>query len=156
MTVVSDTSPINYLVLIGLDGILPRVFSQVLIPGAVLAELQAPGAPREVREWIASPNDWLRVETAGVVDHDSWGLDRGECEVITLAKRRSVKLVLLDERRARRAALEHGLLVAGTLGVLDRAAAQGIVDMADALKRLQHTSFRASPGLIRSLTRSRK
>jgi len=37
--IVSDTSPLNYLVHIGADDILPKLVSVVLIPPAVAAEL---------------------------------------------------------------------------------------------------------------------
>ena len=40
MTVVSDTSPINYLVLIELQELLPALFEHVLISSAVRRELQ--------------------------------------------------------------------------------------------------------------------
>ena len=45
MIVVSDTSPINYLVLIGFKDLLPRLFDRVLIPEAVHHELQSDAAP---------------------------------------------------------------------------------------------------------------
>jgi len=50
MTVVSDTSPINYLTLIALERLLPRLFGRVIIPFAVQEELKSPGAPPEIRE----------------------------------------------------------------------------------------------------------
>ena len=59
MTVVSDTSPIDYLVLIELQDVLPALFEQVLIPGAVLRELQSPKGPQEIRKWMASRPSWL-------------------------------------------------------------------------------------------------
>ena len=40
MTVISDTSPLNYLVLIDLQDVLPALFEQVLIPEAVWHELR--------------------------------------------------------------------------------------------------------------------
>ena len=45
MVVVADTSPVNYLVLIGHIEILPRLYNRVLIPTALLDELQHPLAP---------------------------------------------------------------------------------------------------------------
>jgi predicted nucleic acid-binding protein len=51
--VLSDTSPINYLVLIGHIDVLPAVFGQVIIPGAVFTELQHARTPAAVRQWIA-------------------------------------------------------------------------------------------------------
>jgi predicted nucleic acid-binding protein len=40
------------------------------------------------------------------------------------------------------------LAVSGTLGVLDLAARQGLVNLSEALRRLEGTTFRASPRLI--------
>jgi hypothetical protein len=37
--VVSDTSPLHYLILCGVDSVLPRLFEQVIIPPTVFAEL---------------------------------------------------------------------------------------------------------------------
>jgi predicted nucleic acid-binding protein len=45
MTVVSNTSPLNYLVLIELQHLLPALFGRVLIPEAVHRELRSPAAP---------------------------------------------------------------------------------------------------------------
>ena len=39
MIAVSDTSPICYLILIGEIDIIPKLYSQVLVPAAVMAEL---------------------------------------------------------------------------------------------------------------------
>lgn len=43
------------------------------------------------------------------------------------------------------------LLLIGTLGVLDRAAARKLVDFPDAWRRLQATNFRATPRLAAEL-----
>jgi predicted nucleic acid-binding protein len=126
------------------------VFRELLIPMAVLEELQS-RRPSSGREWVSRPAEWLRVESAGAVNRDLGGLDQGEAEVIALAERPSVKLVLLDERKARRTARERGLLVVGALGIIDRAAALGMVDLVETLERLRRTNFRAAPSLIRSL-----
>jgi predicted nucleic acid-binding protein len=53
--VLSDTSPINYLILTGEIEILPALFGQVVIPTAVLQELQHAGTPAEVQQWISKP-----------------------------------------------------------------------------------------------------
>ena len=51
MVVVADTSPINYLVLIGQIHLLIRLYTRILIPPAVLAELKNPLSPKPVRDW---------------------------------------------------------------------------------------------------------
>jgi len=43
MIVVADTSPVNYLVLIDEIDLLPIIFGKVLIPEAVMEELQHTG-----------------------------------------------------------------------------------------------------------------
>ena len=47
MTVVSDTSPLNYLVQVDLQRVLPALFGHVLLPDAVRQELGSPAAPHE-------------------------------------------------------------------------------------------------------------
>ena len=55
MIAVADTSPICYLILIGEVDLLPKLFSQVLVPEAVLAELLHEDAPSAVRSWASNP-----------------------------------------------------------------------------------------------------
>ncbi len=55
MIVVADTSPLNYLVLIGHIDILARIYAEVLVPQTVLDELQDSDAPAEVRAWVSAP-----------------------------------------------------------------------------------------------------
>jgi predicted nucleic acid-binding protein len=67
--VVSDTSPLNYLVMIGEIATLHRLYDRVLVPAEVLAELQDDGAPSEVLQWVRSQPDWLEVRRVDV-PHD--------------------------------------------------------------------------------------
>ncbi|HZL56025.1 MAG TPA: hypothetical protein VFC21_03025 [Bryobacteraceae bacterium] len=53
--VIADTSPINYLLLIGYIHILPALFDRVILPALVRDELNHPKAPLAVRNWIAAP-----------------------------------------------------------------------------------------------------
>lgn len=153
MTVVSNTSPLNYLTLIGLDRLLPALFGRVIIPSAVQEELKSPGAPPQIGEMLRRSGAWLDVASAPPVsDPILAGLDAGEKEAISLAVSMKADLILLDEARGRRAAFEHfGLPVTGTLGVLDRAARAGLIDARDAVERLRKTSFRASSKLYQLL-----
>jgi hypothetical protein len=58
MIVIADTTPLNYLVLIQLSDLLPRLFDRVLIPQAVREELRDPETPNRtpnlVRLWFAN------------------------------------------------------------------------------------------------------
>ncbi len=54
MIVVSDTSPILYLLLIDQIELLPKLHQQILIPEAVRDEMLATGAPMALQKWIAT------------------------------------------------------------------------------------------------------
>ena len=61
MIAVADTSPLNYLILIGRVGIVARLFSQLIVPEGVLRELQHARSPRMVSAWATNPPDWARM-----------------------------------------------------------------------------------------------
>jgi predicted nucleic acid-binding protein len=150
MIVVSDTSPLNYLILCGCAELLEQLYRQVCVPRAVLSELQSSDAPPEVQKWVTSPPGWLEVHE--VPDPDlSLELDPGERDAITLAERLGADLILLDERKGRASARSRGLLVVGTLGVLEAAAERGLVDLPAVLSRLRRTTFRVNAKLLREM-----
>ncbi|MBT9316728.1 DUF3368 domain-containing protein [Leptothoe spongobia] len=151
MIVVSDTSPINYLLLIDQIELLPRLFGQLVIPEAVRDEMLVPDAPLVVQAWIADPPTWLTVQTVSKIDETLNALDPGEQAAITLAQTISADLLIIDERLGRRIAMERGIPIIGTLGILDEAANQGVIDLSDVIARLQTTNFRISRRIIQEL-----
>ncbi len=155
MIVVSDTSPVNYLLLIDQIDLLPRLFQQIIIPDVVRKEMLDPLAPPSLQQWIAHPPSWLRVQTVSGVDTTLNALDPGEQAAITLAQTLPADLLIIDERLGRRVASDRGIPIIGTLGILDDAASQGLIELADAIERLQQTNFRISRRLIRTLLENR-
>jgi predicted nucleic acid-binding protein len=65
-------------------------------------------------------------------------------------------LLIIDDRDGRREAARRGIATTGTLGVLNDAAGRDLIDLADALNRLDKTTFRASPALLRDLLESER
>ena len=61
MIVIADTSPLHYLVLLEYAEVLQHLYGRVIIPRAVVRELQAERTPPGVRQWIANPPSWLEV-----------------------------------------------------------------------------------------------
>lgn len=151
MTVVSNTTPLNYLVLIDHQEILPVLFGHVLIPEAVWHELRSPAAPQPVKAFLETWPSWLERRIVSQIPQDLQQLDPGEQEAIALAQSVGASLVLLDEKKGRQVARDLGFVVTGTLGVLDLAARRGLVDLVDALKRLERTTFRTTPRLLRHI-----
>jgi predicted nucleic acid-binding protein len=151
MIAIADTAPICYLILIGEIDVLPKLFSQVLVPGTVLAELLHQDAPSAVRSWASNLPSWMYVKE--IPPLATAGLERlqaGERAAILLAESAMADIILLDEKAARRVAATRGLRVTGILGVLGEAATRGLVDLASAIDRLRTTSFRASPALLKT------
>jgi len=143
MIVVSDTTRLNYLILIEEVEILHSLYDTVIIPQAVHDEMTNSLAPDAVRGWIMEPHDWIeiqQVELTGEFEH----LDRGEREAIILALALQANLILIDEKAGRVTAKEQGLAVTGTLGVMAAAARQGLLSLKAAFDKLKQTSYRAS------------
>jgi predicted nucleic acid-binding protein len=147
--VVSNTSPLNYLILIDQIDLLPALYGRVSIPLSVSEELKAPDAPEAVSSWIASPPRWLEVEFEfPAADVDLSGLHQGERDAIALAQHVRADALIIDERRGRQEAERQEIIVIGTLGVLAAAHERGLVNLAEAIARLRQTSFHASPKLL--------
>lgn len=141
MLVVSDTSPLNYLVLIEAVDLLPVLFDDVFVPPVVIDEMRHQRAPMEVRDWATNPPAWLKIRAPGHVQAIP-GLHRGETEAIALVEELGADALLVDERDATKVAERRGILVIATLAVLARAALRGLIDVDDVSERLRQTNFR--------------
>ena len=153
MVVIADSSVVNYLILIDAAGILPAAFGEILIPQAVLAELQRPRTPASVASWIADRPTWLHVHPATpALDQHLEKLGPGERESISLATMHMPDvLLLMDEAKGRQEAERRHIRFMGTLGVLDKAAAASLIDLPTAIDRLLQTSFYVTPGLLKAV-----
>jgi predicted nucleic acid-binding protein len=156
MIVVADTSPINYLLLIGHIDLLPRLYGRVVVPTSVALELSDADAPAVVKSWIESRPDWIDISEANTHNDSLDFLDRGERDGIALAQAIHADVILLDDLEARREAQIRKLYVTGTLGVLRDSAENGWINFSEAVAKLRSTNFRASPSLISRLLEQNK
>lgn len=150
MLVVADTSPINYLVLLEHITLLPRLYTQVILPPAVIRELLDAEAPEMVRRWAAHLPSWCEIKRP-VPSSASEGLSHlgaGEQEAILLAQELPADVLLIDEEDGRRAARARALAITGTIGVLERAAERGLLDLPRTLAHLLTTSFRVRDEIV--------
>ncbi len=147
--VVSNTSPLNYLVLIDQIHLLRALYGRVLVPKSVYEELTAPEAPEAVRSWIMSPSQWLEIASeVPVADSKLSQLHEGERDAIALVQQMKADALIIDERRGRQEAESRGLVVIGTLGVLVTAQERDLTNLVEAIDRLRQTNFHASPKLL--------
>ena len=149
--VIADSSPLNYLTLIGSVDVLHRLYGTVVVPQQVIAELIEPGAPHEVQQWASNLPDWIEVRVAVVNDDDMTHLDAGERAAIALAQSERGALLLIDETAGRIEASRRGIRNTGTLGVLRAGALKDYVDLPTTLARLLETNFRVSMELVTAL-----
>lgn len=150
--VVSDTSPLNYLIQIKLESLLPELYGRIFVPLEVLREIENLRTPMIVRAWLSRLPEWIVMREV-IVDSDPvlGELDPGERHAIQLSEDEHADLLLMDERFGVSVARARGLIVTGTLGVLVQAAKRGLVDFDSALQELQATSFRCTPRLIEEM-----
>lgn len=153
MIVIADTGPLNYLVLIGAVDVLQPLYARVIVPQAVVQELNDAEAPAAVLAWIAKPPAWLEVRDNPPLDPTLGFLDQGERAALTLAQALNADELPIDEHAGRAEAERRHLKVTGTLGVLADAHLAGLLDFDQALTRLRSTNFRLSAEVERVVRR---
>jgi hypothetical protein len=144
---VSNTSPFQYLFQLDLVGLLPRFYSKVIVPQAVVDEL-AEGR----RNGIVLPDlaglPWVEVRSVGAANAMPLAADlgAGEREALILAAGMPGSILIIDDALGRRYAALHGLRVTGTLGVILRAKREGhLPSVRPVLDRLDELRFRVDP-----------
>jgi len=154
MPIVSNTSPVLNLAIVGQLDLLRQQFGQIQIPPAVLDELkideERPGS-QSIRAALTA--GWIQVQpfsNPSLVQLLRQTLDGGEAAAIALALDQQADWVLLDERDGRKVAKSLGLQVTGVLGVLLRAKEAGsLLSLQPVLEDLtQNAGFRIGSELL--------
>jgi len=149
MIIVSDTTPLHYLILIERAQLLADLFNSIIIPESVFAELSHEKTPARVQQWIADVPAWVEIKRASAANTEvAKNLGRGEAEAINLALEEKADALLMDDRKAIREARKNNLTVITTLGVLELASIKSLIDFPAVLNELAQTSFRLPPDEI--------
>ena len=120
MRVVSNTSPLSNLAIIGRLDLLKQRYGTVRLPPAVAHELSVLSHPVALANLNAAIREgWLVIEIPPSTRPPlPFPLDPGETEAIALALATKADVLLMDEKRGREAARQAGLPVGGVLGEL--------------------------------------
>ena len=127
MRIVTNASPLIFLMKIDSLGLLQGCFSQVLVPPAVLAETGLDFPDFIEKSQLSEVGEAFVRGAVGT-------LHRGEMEALTLARERGIDLVAVDDNVVRRRAIQMGLRPIGTVGLL------GLLVLARRLGQLDETT----------------
>ena len=129
MIVVSDTSPLTYLMQIGEVFLLKKLFDEVVVPPAVFDELAVMNEHRKVLKEIMEQG-WLTMQTPAKMflqRVQPFGLDKGETEALALALALKADYIIIDERNGSEVANQLQIPATGLIGVLIAAKKQGLI-----------------------------
>ncbi|HEX6904471.1 MAG TPA: DUF3368 domain-containing protein [Thermoanaerobaculia bacterium] len=152
--VVLNNTPLVALQAIGRLDLLRDLYQEVLIPQDVEDEFLA--TDESTRRQALQNAPWVKtVQLSSPRRAVAYvGLDPGEAAVLALAEERDARLVIIDEKKARRFAERMDIPLTGTLGVLLSAKEAGLVgSVADPLIRLQEAGLFLSEDLVRQTLR---
>jgi predicted nucleic acid-binding protein len=146
MIVVSDTTPLRYLVEIGEVRILEALFGKIIIPQKVSEELQGQKTPQLVQSWIQSAPAWLEIRQADLsLFTPQKHIQEGERQAIALAIELQANALLCDDGNAIKEANRHNIPTIRLFNLLERAAENGLLDLPEAIDKMSRTSFHAPP-----------
>jgi len=148
MKIVSNTTPLIGLASIGHFELLQQLFGKIIIPQAVYNEAVISGQEKgEAKQEILS-SDWIEVVSVVnslAVEVLLDELDRGEAEVIVLARELNADWVLMDEKKGRRKLTQLGIRKIGTVGILLKAKEAGYIkSVTKNLTQLRDSGFSIS------------
>lgn len=141
MQVVSNTSPLSSLAIIGRLGLLRAQFGTIRIPKAVWTELsRLEHATGKLALEQAHAEGWIQVHEIAnrpMVEILSTTLDAGESEAIAMSLEWPADLLIMDESSGRAMSRNLNIRITGTLGVLLKAKRDGeIPSLKSAMDRL--------------------
>ena len=150
---VVNASPLILLGKAGQLGLLSALADQIVVPKAVVEEIGPKTDGKALLQAIAEDPPYTVVDNAvATLQILSWDLGAGETQVIANAQTHGAERVVIDDLEARRCAKVMGLKVIGTLGIVGRAKATGLIDQAQpVVRRLRETGLYVSDEVVRRL-----
>lgn len=126
--VIVNSTPLIALCKVNQLELLRELYTEIAIPEAVFQEVTAKND--SVKRKILENGAWIHVQSVSdTIDRRMYKakLHDGEVEVMILAQEIKADLVIIDDNAARKTAIYLSLPLTGTVGVLLRAKAEGLV-----------------------------
>jgi hypothetical protein len=152
--VVTDTSVVLNLCLIGLADLLRQMYGRVLAPTMVVVEFQRLAQVDARFQGLNFPDFIEKAAPQALLPAltTSSRLQAGEVAALSLAVERKADAVLMDELAGRAAATALGLRTTGLLGILHDAKERGLIPaVAPLLDRLEKEAEFWISGALRNL-----
>lgn len=148
MNLVINASPVIFLAKIKLIDFLPDIVDKVVIPQAVIHEIEKHND--EASKWIKINKKKFLVNAGSIPPEiQSWDLGSGETEVITYALRNKEFIVGLDDKAARNCAESFQVKTIGTIGLIILAKRQKVIENAEPyLNNMKETGYRIDEKLF--------
>ena len=151
LLVISNSSPIMNLAIIGQLHLVQELFGEIIIPKEVWSELITEGKGKPGTNEIEKVK-WIKVEEVkniSLVKTLTKDLDVGESAAIALAIEKKADLLLLDETDARNLAEFYNLTKTGVIGILMKAKKRSLIkEIKPMLEKLRiHAHFWIKPDL---------
>lgn len=126
--VIVNSTPLIALCKVNQLELLRELYTEITIPEAVFQEVTAKND--SVKRKNLENGAWIHVQSVSdTIDRRMYKakLHDGEVEVMILAQETKADLVIIDDNAARKTAIYLSLPLTGTVGVLLRAKAEGLV-----------------------------
>jgi predicted nucleic acid-binding protein len=147
--IVTDSSPLVALALVGQLELLDKLFKYVIIPETVYHEAAEEGKPgsAEIAAW--GKGKLSKAQDQNIVEAFMISLDPGESEALAIYDEAKADYLLIDEKKGRKTAMVKGMNVIGSIGVLLMAKQEGLVaEVKPLMERLRRSTVYFSDSLL--------
>jgi len=146
---VLNASPLIVLARVGQAHLFTALAEKVVVPRAVVAEIEAGPGDDAARRWLRNAPLPV-VETTPHPQLQAWDLGAGETAVLTYALATPGWTAILDDGAARRCARSFAVPCKGTLAVVILAKQRGLIpSAAEVLRALLANGFRLDETILR-------
>jgi len=152
--VVVNSSPLIVLFRSGQADLLPRLFSDIVIPEPVYQEVLA-GREDDAAKMALPQTSWINREKVDItLPVAAWNLGNGESAVFSFAIKESGYRAVVDDLAARRCAKTFGIQTLGTGGLLVLAKRRGLIgSVKSRVQRIRDAGLWLSDSVVKLLIR---